>query len=113
MTGAPFRGCAPSLIPSASVACFRADLRESRVAHVKTFSGWVYAAFVIDVFSKKVVGWQVANSLYTDLALDALEMRSGGAPTAGRTCRDWSIIPTAACSTVLFGTPSDLPRRKR
>jgi putative transposase len=38
------------------------------------FSGWVYAAFVIDVFSRLVVGWQVATSLYTDLALDALEM---------------------------------------
>jgi putative transposase len=34
----------------------------------------VYAAFVIDVFSRMVVGWQVATSLYTDLALDALEM---------------------------------------
>ncbi len=41
---------------------------------IRTFSGWVYAAFVIDVFSRTVVGWQVATSLYTDLALDALEM---------------------------------------
>ncbi|MER5689384.1 DDE-type integrase/transposase/recombinase [Streptomyces sp. NPDC002205] len=44
----------------------------------------MYAAFVIDVFSRMVVGWQVATSLYTDLALDALEMaiwrrrRAGG-----------------------------------
>ncbi|MGX4695462.1 integrase core domain-containing protein [Streptomyces sp. JNUCC 63] len=34
----------------------------------------MYAAFVIDVFSRMVVGWQVATSLYTDLALDALDM---------------------------------------
>ncbi|WP_406419466.1 DDE-type integrase/transposase/recombinase [Streptomyces sp. NBC_01614] len=40
------------------------------ITYIKTFSGWVYAAFVIDVFSR----WQVATSLYTDLALDALEM---------------------------------------
>jgi putative transposase len=34
----------------------------------------VYAAFVIDVFSRRVVGWQLSRSLRTDLALDALEM---------------------------------------
>ncbi|MGW3167345.1 IS3 family transposase [Streptomyces sp. NPDC001142] len=44
------------------------------ITYIKTFSGWVYAAFVIDVFSRMVVGWQVATSLYTELALDALEM---------------------------------------
>jgi putative transposase len=44
------------------------------ITYIRTFSGWVYAAFVIDVFSRMVVGWQVATSLYTDLALEALEM---------------------------------------
>ena len=44
------------------------------ITYIRTFSGWVYAAFVIDVFSRMVVGWQVSTSLYTDLALDALEM---------------------------------------
>ena len=33
----------------------------------------VYVAFVIDVFSRRIVGWRVSNSLRTDLALDALE----------------------------------------
>jgi len=36
--------------------------------------GWVYAAFVLDVFSRMIVGWQVSTSLYTDLAFDALKM---------------------------------------
>jgi hypothetical protein len=44
------------------------------ITYVRTFAGWVCAAFVIDVFSRRVVGWQVATGLYTDLALDALEM---------------------------------------
>ncbi|MEU9761877.1 IS3 family transposase [Streptomyces sp. NPDC047987] len=44
------------------------------ITYIRTFSGWVYAAFVIDVFSRTVVGWQVATSLYTELALDALDM---------------------------------------
>ena len=38
-----------------------------------TWSGFVYVAFVIDVFSRKIVGWRVTNSLKTDIALDALE----------------------------------------
>jgi transposase InsO family protein len=42
--------------------------------YCRTFAGWVYAAFVIDVFSRQVVGWQLSKSLRTDLALDALEM---------------------------------------
>jgi putative transposase len=41
---------------------------------VRTFAGWVYAAFVLDVFSRRIVGWQVSTSLYTELALDALQM---------------------------------------
>jgi putative transposase len=44
------------------------------LTYVKTHSGWVYVAFVIDVFSRYVVGWQASRSLRTDLALDALEM---------------------------------------
>jgi len=44
------------------------------LTYVRTTTGWVYAAFILDVFSRLIVGWQVATSLYTDLALDALQM---------------------------------------
>ena len=44
------------------------------LTYVKTHSGWVYLAFIVDVFSRFVVGWQASRSLRTDLALDALEM---------------------------------------
>ena len=44
------------------------------LTYVKTHAGWVYVAFVVDVFSRRVVGWQVSRSLRSDLALDALEM---------------------------------------
>lgn len=53
------------------------------ITYVRTFAGWVYAAFVIDVFSRRVVGWQVSTSLYTDLALDALEMGMWSRQRAG------------------------------
>jgi putative transposase len=44
------------------------------LTYVKTHAGWVYVAFIVDVFSRYVVGWQASRSLRTDLALDALEM---------------------------------------
>ena len=44
------------------------------ITYCRTFAGWVYAAFIVDVFSRRVVGWQLSTSLRTDLALDALNM---------------------------------------
>ena len=44
------------------------------LTYVSTWSGFVYVAFVIDVFSRFIVGWRVSSSLHADLALDALEM---------------------------------------
>ena len=43
-------------------------------SYVRAFSGWVYGAFITDVFSRRIVGWQTSTGLYTDLALDALQM---------------------------------------
>src|SRR2546421_9822738 len=44
------------------------------ITYVQTFSGWVYTAFVMDLFARTILGWQVADHLRSDLALDALEM---------------------------------------
>jgi putative transposase len=41
--------------------------------YVATWVGFVYTAFVIDVFAKRIVGWRTARSMRTDLVLDALE----------------------------------------
>ena len=45
----------------------------SDFTYVATWRGFVYVAFVIDVFSRRIVGWRVSSSLKTELALDALE----------------------------------------
>jgi len=45
----------------------------SDLTYVATWQGFVYVAFVIDVFSRMIVGWRASRSLRTDLALDALE----------------------------------------
>ncbi|WP_242890972.1 IS3 family transposase [Actinomadura litoris] len=44
------------------------------ITYVRTWEGWVYVAFVLDAFSRRIVGWQLADHLRTDLPLDALEM---------------------------------------
>ena len=44
------------------------------LTYVWTIAGFCYTAFIVDVFSRRIVGWRVAASLRTDLALDALEM---------------------------------------
>ena len=53
------------------LALFPDRLWVADITYVRTFAGWVYCAFVLDVFSRRVVGWQVSTSLRTDLALDA------------------------------------------
>jgi putative transposase len=50
------------------------ELWVADLTYIRTHSGWTYAAFILDVFSRMVVGWQVSTSLRTDLALDALDM---------------------------------------
>jgi putative transposase len=54
------------------------------LTYVKTHAGWVYAAFVLDVFSRMVVGWQLSRSLRSDLAIDALEMAIWNRARAGQ-----------------------------
>jgi len=43
------------------------------ITYVATWAGFVYVAFAIDVFARRIVGWRVARTMRTDLVLDALE----------------------------------------
>lgn len=56
---------------------FKADrpnqLWVSDFTYVSTWRGWLYVAFVIDVFARRIVGWRVSSSMTTDFVLDALE----------------------------------------
>ena len=53
------------------------------LTYVATWAGFVYVAFVIDVFSRAIVGWRVSRSLRSDLALDALEQALHQRPLHG------------------------------
>ena len=44
------------------------------ITYVRTDVGWVYVAFVLDVFSRMIVGWQTSTRMFADLAIDALAM---------------------------------------
>jgi len=56
---------------------FRADrpnqLWVSDFTYVSTWQGWLYVAFIIDVYARRIVGWRVSRSMQTDFVLDALE----------------------------------------
>ena len=45
----------------------------SDFTYVSTWQGWLYVAFVIDVYARRIVGWRVSSSMRTDFVLDALE----------------------------------------
>jgi putative transposase len=84
----------PDLVDRAFTATGPDQLWVADITYCRTFSGWVYAAFVIDVYSRRVVGWQLSRSLRTDLALDALEMgiwtrtREGVEDLSGLVCHN-------------------------
>ncbi len=58
-----------SFVASAPNRLWVADL-----TYVSAWPGFVYVAFVVDAFSRRIVGWRVSSSLRAELALDALEM---------------------------------------
>jgi transposase InsO family protein len=72
-------------VPDRSTPCaldrvnrqFNADrptqLWVSDFTYVSTWQGWLYVAFVIDVFARRIVGWRVSSTMATDFVLDALE----------------------------------------
>jgi transposase InsO family protein len=49
------------------------ELWVSDFTYVSTWQGWLYVAFVVDVFSRRIVGWRVSRSMHTEFVLDALE----------------------------------------
>jgi transposase InsO family protein len=72
-------------VPDAKAECprdrvnrqFRADrpnqLWVADFTYVSTWQGFVYVAFIVDVFARRIVGWRVSNSMHSEFVLDALE----------------------------------------
>jgi len=49
------------------------ELWVSDFTYVSTWQGWLYVAFVIDVYARRIVGWRVSRNMQTDFVLDTLE----------------------------------------
>jgi transposase InsO family protein len=64
----------PDLVDRDFTASGPDQLWVADMTYVRTWSGWAYVAFVLDVYSRMIVGWQVADHMRTGLPLDALEM---------------------------------------
>ncbi len=125
MRGAGLRGAmrgkrVRTTMPDAKAACpldrvnreFRAErpdqLWVSDFTYVSTWQGFVYVAFVIDVFARFIVGWRVSTSMQTDFVLDALEQ----ALFARRSGRDGELVHHSdrGSRTSRSATPSGWPR---
>ena len=68
---------APDLVDRDFTAVGRDKLWVGDITFVPTASGFLYLAVVLDAWSRKIVGWSMANHLRTELVLDALEMAIG------------------------------------
>ncbi len=68
--------------------CFGVDAPDrlwlADLTWVRTRTGWVYLAFVIDAYSRRVLGWRASRTLHTELALDALDMAIASRRRDGR-----------------------------
>ena len=102
---------APDLVERRFVAEAPDRLWVADITYVPTAAGFLYLAVVLDVFSRRVVGWSMANHLRTELVLDALDMAVGQRRPGsvihhsdqgcqytslafGERCRQWGVAPS-------------------
>jgi transposase InsO family protein len=64
----------PDLVERRFVADRPDELWLADITYASTWEGWLYVSFILDCYSRMIVGWQIATHLRTDLILDALEM---------------------------------------
>ena len=69
----------PPAVPDLVKRSFTPEAPEDRlwvadITYVRTWEGWLYLSFVLDTYSRKIVGWSIANHLKTELVLDAVNM---------------------------------------
>ncbi len=73
------------------------------ITYVPTASGWCYTAFVMDLYSRGIAGWAVADHLRSELALDALEMGIWRRKTSSETGS--FTIPIVVCNILRSAIP--------
>jgi putative transposase len=83
----------PDLVQRDFAATRPNQLRVGDITYIRTWEGWLYLAVLLDCYSRRVVGWSMADHLRTELPLEALRMalaRRGPAPELSHhTDRGW------------------------
>lgn len=108
----PTAAAAPDLVARAFAADRPDRLWVADITDVRTWAGWLYLAVVLDAYSRKIVGWSMADHLRTELVVDALNMAVWNRQpeaglvhhsdrgcqytslTFGRRCREAGILPS-------------------
>ena len=87
------------------------ELWVADITYIRSWNGFVYLAFILDVYARMIVGWQLATHLRAELVLDAFEMANGlRQPTAGLVAHsDRGSQSTSLVSS--SGSPPRLARR--
>ena len=83
------------------------------LTYVRTWSGFVYVAFITDVYSRMIVGWQASRSLRSDLALDALEQAIWARSRAGHRLDELVHHSDRGVQYLSIRSPSASPRPAR
>jgi transposase InsO family protein len=95
--------------------CFGAAVPNRRwvadITYVLTLAGWVYAAFVMDLFGRRILGWQSLITCVQISRSTPSKWRSGRAAT--RVLTAWSTIPIVVCSIPRSGIRRGSPKRRR
>lgn len=73
----------PDLVKRDFTADAPNELWLADITYCSTWEGWVYVAFILDVYARLIVGWQIASHMRTDLVIDALEMAAWRRDPAG------------------------------
>ena len=82
-------------------------------SYVRAFSGWVYVAFVTDVYSRRIIGWQTSTGLYRPGPGRPSDGRLATKTSGGRPDGPGAPPATAACSTGLLATGLPWPSARR
>ena len=81
------------------------------LTYVSTWSGWVYVAFVVDAYARRILGWRTGTTMTTQLVLDAVEQAIWTRARAGRTdLTGWSSMTTTGRNTCRWPTANGSPR---
>ena len=98
----------PDLVKRTFTATRPNALWVADLTYVATWAGFVYVAFVIDAFARRIVGWRVSRSLRAELAYNALR---AGRYAPGPRSISWCTFRIVAGSTCRSTTQSDSPRQ--